>query len=175
MKARCPACTPLCDPRSPGQSRHWQFAPLAHASTRGFLAREAEVWGLLARKRSRGFHTRLAGVLTPRRQGLSRPATLNTKPENGIRGRRHWRPPLNRATPWVAASAMALALAMGRKPMPPTRPGVSIIGPLFFHRAARDLVGRLTRQCARFAAIPHAMACFGAPARDTWAARGEHH
>ena len=49
------------------------------------------------------------------------------------------------------------------------------IGPSFFHRAARDLVGRLTRQGARFAAIPHAMACFGAPARDTWAARGEHH
>ena len=71
--------------------------------------------------------------------------------------------------------AMALALAMGRKPMPPTRPGVSIIGPLFFRRAARDLVGRLTRQRARFAAIPHAMACFGAPAHDTWVARGEHH
>ena len=59
--------------------------------------------------------------------------------------------------------AMALALAMGRKPMPPTRPGVSIIGPLFFRQAARDLVGRLARQRARFAAIPHAMACFGAP------------
>ena len=71
--------------------------------------------------------------------------------------------------------AMALALAMGRKPMPPTRPGVSIIGPLFFHRAARDLVGRLSRQRTCFAAIPHAMACFGAPAHDTWAARGEHH
>ena len=27
--------------------------------------------------------------------------------------------------------AMALALGMGRKPMPPTRPGVSIIGPCF--------------------------------------------
>ena len=71
--------------------------------------------------------------------------------------------------------AMALAFAMGRKPMPPTRPGVSIIGPLFFHRAARDLVGRLTRQRARFAAIPHAMARFGAPSHDTWVARGEHH
>ena len=51
--------------------------------------------------------------------------------------------------------------------MPPTRPGTSIIGPSFFHRAARDLVGRLTRQGARFAAIPHAMMCFGA--------RGGHH
>ena len=59
--------------------------------------------------------------------------------------------------------------------MPPTRSGISIIGPLFFHRAARGLVGRLTRQGARFAAIPHAMACFGAPARDTRVARGEHH
>ena len=62
-------------------------------------------------------------------------------------------------------------LAIGRKPMPPTRPGTSIIEPLFFHRAARDLVGRLTRQGACFAAIPHATA----PARDTWAARGERH
>ena len=35
--------------------------------------------------------------------------------------------------------AMALALAMGRKPMPPTRPHKSIMRPLFFHRAARDL------------------------------------
>ena len=51
--------------------------------------------------------------------------------------------------------------------MPPTRPGTSIIGPSFFHRAARDLVGRLIRQGARFAAIPHAMMCFGA--------RGGHH
>ena len=59
--------------------------------------------------------------------------------------------------------------------MPPTCPGTSIIGPSFFHRAAWDLAGRLTRQGARFAAIPHAMACFGAPALDTWAARGEHH
>ena len=48
--------------------------------------------------------------------------------------------------------------------MPPTRPGVSIIGPLFFHRAARDLVGRLSWQRACFADIPHAMACFEAPA-----------
>ena len=45
--------------------------------------------------------------------------------------------------PGLLPQAMALALAMGRKPMPPTRPGVSIIGPLFFHRAARDRLGRL--------------------------------
>ena len=30
-------------------------------------------------------------------------------------------------------------------------------------------------QRTRFAAIPHAMVCFGAPAGDAWAARGEHH
>ena len=48
------------------------------------------------------------------------------------------------------------------------------MGPLFFHRAARDLVGRLNRQRARFAAIPHAMA-WGMRGADTWAARGEHH
>ena len=34
---------------------------------------------------------------------------------------------------------------------------------------------RATRQRIRLAAIPHGMACFGAAAGETWAARGEHH
>ena len=47
--------------------------------------------------------------------------------------------------------------------MPPTRHKTCMMGPSFLHRAARDLVGRLTRQRARFAAIPKVWRVLGHP------------
>ena len=67
---------------------------------------------------------------------------------------------------------MALALAVERNAMPPTPASWD---PRF--RAGPGWEAYPATQCNAhgFAAIPHAMVCFGAPAGDAWAARGEHH
>ena len=80
-----------------------------------------------------------------------------------------------KSAPGVAAAGHGPSFSYGAEGNAADPPQTVHHGPSFLHRAARDLVGRLTRQRARFAAIPHGMACFEAPAGDTWAARGEHH
>ena len=81
------------------------------------------------------------------------PASL--LPRTGLRGRRHWRQPLNRATPYVAA-AHSPSSAMGQTAVPPTPLHRTSVSP-------RALLGTLSFRRRVFAGNPHHRRGFPVP------------